>query len=147
MSAPITCSWFALCSNDAAGNVTHPVLGAVPTCSRCAAKHGLLLEDFPVTVVAVLTETDVTPCVARRVTLSNGESFYVSYSPLTFGEHGSTESFLIRGGINGEIDWSLSIHSAWQSGCQIDAAVDALCRNAPAGLPLLDAAGDHIEYA
>ena len=100
-----------------------------------------------VTVVAELSERDVAPCVARRVTLSNGESFYVSYSPFTHLEHGETEAFLIRGGgIFGEIDWSLSIRAAWQPGCQIDAAVAALCRHASGGFPLLDAAGNHIDY-
>jgi hypothetical protein len=100
-----------------------------------------------VTVVAELRENNVAPCVARRVTLSNGESFYVSYSPFSHLEHGETEAFLIRGGgIFGEIDWSVSIHAAWQPGCQIDAAVSALCRHATAGLPLRDAAGNQIEY-
>lgn len=30
------CEWFALCTNPAAGTVTHPILGEVPTCERCA---------------------------------------------------------------------------------------------------------------
>ncbi len=31
-----TCEWFAHCANPADGMVTHPVLGDVPTCLRCA---------------------------------------------------------------------------------------------------------------
>jgi len=38
------CQWFALCDRPAAGVVAHPVLGQVPTCSRCAATHGLELQ-------------------------------------------------------------------------------------------------------
>jgi hypothetical protein len=37
------CEWFALCTNQAAGVVEHPVLGQVPTCQRCAAKLSLTL--------------------------------------------------------------------------------------------------------
>lgn len=39
----ILCNWFALCPNPADGRVDHPVLGAVPTCKRCADKLGLEL--------------------------------------------------------------------------------------------------------
>lgn len=35
------CEWFALCDNPAAGAVAHPVLGAVPTCTRCANRFAL----------------------------------------------------------------------------------------------------------
>jgi len=38
-----TCAWYALCDQPAAGLVAHPVLGAVPTCSSCAARHELEL--------------------------------------------------------------------------------------------------------
>lgn len=38
------CEWFAACSNDATGNVAHPILGLVPTCQRCADKLGLKFE-------------------------------------------------------------------------------------------------------
>lgn len=100
----------------------------------------------PVSVVAQLTEPDVAPCVARRVTLSNGETFYVSYSPFTHLERGETEVFLIRGGLHGEIDWGVEVRQAWLPGCQIDAAIDALCRHASGGFPLLDAAGRQIDY-
>lgn len=30
------CEWFARCTNEAAGTVSHPILGEVPTCERCA---------------------------------------------------------------------------------------------------------------
>lgn len=30
------CQWFALCDHRADGVVAHPILGAVPTCQRCA---------------------------------------------------------------------------------------------------------------
>lgn len=32
-----TCKWFARCGRSATGTTPHPVLGAVPTCDRCAA--------------------------------------------------------------------------------------------------------------
>ena len=35
------CQWFALCMNDAAVLVPHPVLGDVPTCHRCAQRRAL----------------------------------------------------------------------------------------------------------
>lgn len=38
------CEWYALCMNPAEGTVTHPILGEVPTCSRCAGKHNLRLK-------------------------------------------------------------------------------------------------------
>lgn len=39
-----TCRWFLLCTEPTAGYVAHPVLGRVPTCKRCADKHGLVLK-------------------------------------------------------------------------------------------------------
>lgn len=33
-----TCEWFALCGRPATGTTSHPVLGAVPTCDRCAKR-------------------------------------------------------------------------------------------------------------
>lgn len=44
------CEWFALCDHVAAGVVSHPILGDVPTCQRCADKFGL-------TVVTTDTES------------------------------------------------------------------------------------------
>lgn len=35
LSAPV-CQWFALCTNVATHVESHPVLGDVPTCDRCA---------------------------------------------------------------------------------------------------------------
>jgi hypothetical protein len=35
------CEYYALCVNLAAGAVAHPILGLVPTCERCRAKHNL----------------------------------------------------------------------------------------------------------
>jgi hypothetical protein len=42
---PATCQWFLRCSQPATGTSPHPILGAVPTCARCAhfAAHG----EFP----------------------------------------------------------------------------------------------------
>lgn len=39
------CQYFALCPNDAAGVVEHPVLGDVPCCERCATKFDLVLVE------------------------------------------------------------------------------------------------------
>lgn len=41
------CMWYALCTNPAEGTVEHPILDPVPTCRRCATRHGLPLEPFP----------------------------------------------------------------------------------------------------
>lgn len=38
------CEWFLLCTNRANGTVKHPILGAVPTCKRCADKLDLVLQ-------------------------------------------------------------------------------------------------------
>lgn len=35
------CEWYARCDNAATGTVTHPILGEVPICDRCTAKHGM----------------------------------------------------------------------------------------------------------
>jgi hypothetical protein len=32
------CEWFALCTNAATQLVSHPILGDVPACDRCAAR-------------------------------------------------------------------------------------------------------------
>lgn len=37
----MTCEWYARCTRPAAGNVSHPILGQVPTCAECATRHGL----------------------------------------------------------------------------------------------------------
>ena len=34
----VLCGWYALCENPAGGVVSHPVLGDVPACRRCADK-------------------------------------------------------------------------------------------------------------
>lgn len=44
----IPCQWYALCDRGAIGLVPHPILGTVPTCKRCAEKHDLDLQPFPV---------------------------------------------------------------------------------------------------
>lgn len=40
------CAWYALCDHGADGTVSHPVLGDVPTCRRCADKHALDLVPY-----------------------------------------------------------------------------------------------------
>ncbi len=37
----VICAWTALCGNESTGYVDHPVLGPVPTCTRCATAHDL----------------------------------------------------------------------------------------------------------
>jgi len=39
---PAVCQWFLRCGAPATGTTPHPILGAVPTCDRCAhfAAHG-----------------------------------------------------------------------------------------------------------
>lgn len=44
----ILCQWFVLCNNDADMLVQHPAFpGGVPTCQRCATKHGLEGAPLP----------------------------------------------------------------------------------------------------
>lgn len=43
---PVYCEWYALCMNSPDGTVTHPVLGEVPTCERCARRHALKLKPW-----------------------------------------------------------------------------------------------------
>jgi len=40
MSFTPTCAWFALCDRPADGLRSHPVLGSVPICDRCAVRVG-----------------------------------------------------------------------------------------------------------
>lgn len=44
----LLCEWYLNCDNYAAGAVAHPILGAVPTCERCATKHSKTLVPFGV---------------------------------------------------------------------------------------------------
>jgi hypothetical protein len=52
------CEWYALCSNIADGRVKHPIIGFVPTCERCRAKHDLTFERDPRQVAQELAEFD-----------------------------------------------------------------------------------------
>lgn len=38
---PQLCEWYAMCANVATLDVDHPILGPMPTCTRCADKHEL----------------------------------------------------------------------------------------------------------
>lgn len=38
------CEWFALCTNDATGTMSHPILGDVPICDRCRDKIDRIKE-------------------------------------------------------------------------------------------------------
>jgi hypothetical protein len=38
LAPPALCEWFALCDRPATGTTPHPILGAVPTCDRCAER-------------------------------------------------------------------------------------------------------------
>lgn len=42
----LLCEWYPGCDNYADGAVAHPILGNVPTCERCAAKHSMTLVPF-----------------------------------------------------------------------------------------------------
>ena len=43
--AKVVCEWYARCTHAAVGVVEHPILGPVPTCARCAAKHDLDVSE------------------------------------------------------------------------------------------------------
>lgn len=40
------CEYYVLCDHEADGTTDHPLLGKVPTCSRCAKRHDLTLTPF-----------------------------------------------------------------------------------------------------
>jgi len=42
----LLCEWYRHCDNYADGAVAHSILGKVPTCNRCAAKHSMTLVPF-----------------------------------------------------------------------------------------------------
>lgn len=42
-----TCRWYLLCTNKTDRVLHHPALGAVPTCTRCATKHGMEAALMP----------------------------------------------------------------------------------------------------
>jgi len=52
----IACEYYVLCDWPAAGTTTN-VIGEVPTCWRCADKHGLTMNPYP----TVGAECDVEP--------------------------------------------------------------------------------------
>jgi len=41
----VICAWFAMCDRPADGAVSHPILGWVPTCRRCATSLDLDLVE------------------------------------------------------------------------------------------------------
>jgi hypothetical protein len=59
------CKWYLLCTNPADGVVKHPILGNVPTCTRCAEKHDLELmvvcPDCGNVKMAASWQSDVDP--------------------------------------------------------------------------------------
>lgn len=62
-SDPIQCGWFALCRKPATGYTKHPVLGSVPTCTRC---HYFATDECRVSVrSAALRATDNLPTQNR----------------------------------------------------------------------------------
>lgn len=63
------CEWFLMCANEAAGTVTHPILGEVPTCERCADKAGKTLNVPP-------TYPIDDECTVTVVTGDDGNSEY-----------------------------------------------------------------------
>lgn len=54
----MTCEWFALCDREALVMVSHPILGAVPTCGRCANRQEVaeLIADQRAEMGELLTE-------------------------------------------------------------------------------------------
>jgi hypothetical protein len=42
-----TCEFYVLCTNGTARGTAHPILGTVPTCSRCSHRHGLRTFPLP----------------------------------------------------------------------------------------------------
>jgi len=71
-------------------------------------------------LISRIPEAGVLPCIAERVTLSDGTEWYVSYSPLLYGNVGGTEAFEI---VDGEIDWD-SVEG--QGGDSRDAVIEEL---------------------
>jgi len=72
------CEWFALCDHEADGTVSHPILGAVPTCQRCADRLDLHLVPWPADDPAerkpwprIDRDVPVTPALARRFVSRN----------------------------------------------------------------------------
>lgn len=49
------CEWFLLCANEASVLVPHPILGEVPTCTRCVEKFDL--EGQPMTDALGISRT------------------------------------------------------------------------------------------
>lgn len=58
MNATPICEYFALCMNPSDGVVIHPILGDVPTCTRCATRMGVTLFPYVTveTAVAIMKE-------------------------------------------------------------------------------------------
>lgn len=45
MKTKTKCEWFLLCDNPAVTTQSHPVLGDVPICQRCADKYRSLASS------------------------------------------------------------------------------------------------------
>lgn len=54
----VMCEWFAMCDHDADGLRTHPVLGHVPICARCADRVGDPVTDAERAALADATTED-----------------------------------------------------------------------------------------
>lgn len=52
------CEWYLLCTNKTNGFLWHPVLAWVPTCNRCANKHGrtVITEEAIMSSLSHITE-------------------------------------------------------------------------------------------
>lgn len=47
----IICEWFAMCDHETTEGASHPILGVVPICARCAERMEIVPE-FELTEVS-----------------------------------------------------------------------------------------------
>lgn len=121
------CEWFALCENTADGVVSHPVLGDVPTCQRCADRLGLDLRpnvhDSPWPNIE--RNVAVTPALARRFVprnwcfAYNGHSIYAlsgKYYAVTVKDGVSVITARTAGETGQDCQDLIALLSEWEAG-------------------------------
>lgn len=96
------CEWFALCTRPADGVVSHPILGWVPTCQRCADKLGLQLARSYDGILApwVLIEEDTDPWVEVNGEPVDWTSSTLPRVPCPCGENGEVVEPGVLDGMN-----------------------------------------------
>lgn len=81
------CRYFALCDHDAVGTYPHPILGAVPTCQRCADRVGVTLDPLETDTMQTLTPTAAEIESWPRTPYADGQRASIAGEPRDCPDH------------------------------------------------------------